>query len=46
MKELFDKPPKNLDFKLILGSVIFGIGWGMSGLCPGVSYVTTAIMIP
>jgi uncharacterized membrane protein YedE/YeeE len=25
---------KEIDKKLILGSVIFGIGWGMYGLCP------------
>ncbi|KAJ3814956.1 hypothetical protein EV368DRAFT_78103 [Lentinula lateritia] len=25
----------NVDAKLLLGSVLFGIGWGASGLCPG-----------
>jgi uncharacterized membrane protein YedE/YeeE len=24
-----------LDKKLLIGSSIFGIGWGMSGICPG-----------
>lgn len=24
-----------VDFKLILGSVLFGVGWGIAGLCPG-----------
>lgn len=24
-----------IDTRLILGSAIFGIGWGMAGLCPG-----------
>ena len=28
---------KNIDFKLIGGSAIFGIGWGIGGLCPGPS---------
>ncbi len=26
---------KNLDKKLLLGSAIFGIGWGTIGVCPG-----------
>ncbi len=25
------------DKKLVIGSVMFGIGWGLSGLCPGPS---------
>src|SRR5271170_2842386 len=24
-----------IDWKLIVGSVIFGVGWGWSGICPG-----------
>lgn len=27
-----------IDYKLILGSVIFGIGWGTAGICPGPSF--------
>lgn len=26
---------KQIDAPLVLGSVLFGIGWGMSGICPG-----------
>ena len=26
---------KNIDKNLLIGSVIFGIGWGLAGLCPG-----------
>jgi len=25
----------SIDRRLILGSVVFGIGWGLAGLCPG-----------
>ena len=37
---LFDRkfyvPTRNdIDRKLVLGSAIFGIGWGISGYCPG-----------
>lgn len=30
-------PSKEIDSKLIIGSVMFGVGWGLAGLCPGPS---------
>lgn len=34
--EQFDAPKNNnIDTKLLLGSGLFGIGWGMVGYCPG-----------
>ena len=28
-------PNSNIDRDLILGSILFGVGWGLAGLCPG-----------
>ncbi|MGI0482145.1 DUF6691 family protein [Geminocystis sp. CENA526] len=37
----FYLPKRNdIDTKLILGAVIFGIGWGISGFCPGPAVVS------
>src|SRR3546814_15537969 len=34
--DAFDLPPtRGIDVPLAAGAVIFGIGWGISGLCPG-----------
>lgn len=30
---------KDLDNKLITGAVVFGVGWGLAGICPGPSLV-------
>jgi uncharacterized membrane protein YedE/YeeE len=33
---LFHLPlPKSIDKPLVIGSALFGIGWGISGYCPG-----------
>ncbi len=33
---------KNIDSKLITGALIFGIGWGISGYCPGPAIASLA----
>lgn len=33
---------KSIDKKLLLGSMIFGLGWGWAGICPGPGIVSLA----
>lgn len=34
---------RGLDWKLALGAVLFGIGWGIGGLCPGPAIASLAL---
>ena len=34
---------KEIDKKLIIGSSLFGAGWGLSGLCPGPAIASLAL---
>lgn len=39
--EVFSLPKKkDLDAKLICGSVLFGLGWGLAGFCPAPAIVS------
>ena len=40
--ELPDK--KNIDLSLIIGSILFGIGWALVGLCPGPAISSIALL--
>lgn len=35
----------DLDMRLILGAVIFGIGWGIAGICPGPA-IASLLLVP
>jgi len=37
---------KNIDTPLIIGSLLFGIGWGLVGFCPGPAISSIAIFNP
>jgi len=35
-----------IDRRLVLGSVLFGAGWGLAGLCPGPALVALGMGLP
>lgn len=36
----FGHPPaRPIDRKLVIGSALFGVGWGIAGVCPGPAFV-------
>lgn len=37
--ELIDIPKKKFNWGYVYGSLLFGIGWGLTGACPGPIYV-------
>lgn len=42
--EKFSLPDrKDFDGRLIVGSILFGIGWGVAGLCPGPAIASLAL---
>ena len=38
----FPKPLHELTLRLMCGAILFGVGWGLSGLCPGPAIVGLA----
>jgi uncharacterized protein len=38
-------PEQPVDARLVVGAALFGVGWGLAGLCPGPS-VTVAVVRP
>ncbi|MAA80264.1 MAG: hypothetical protein CL916_13500 [Deltaproteobacteria bacterium] len=43
----FSKPAtSNIDSKLIIGALMFGLGWGLGGFCPGPAIVSTVSLHP
>jgi uncharacterized membrane protein YedE/YeeE len=37
---------KVIDLRLAMGSLMFGTGWGLLGLCPGPAFVSLATLQP
>ncbi|WP_408095769.1 DUF6691 family protein [Peredibacter sp. HCB2-198] len=41
-REFYVPTKKGIDARLVLGAIIFGVGWGWGGICPGPSIVNLA----
>ena len=47
LAETFDLPiATQIDKKLLTGAALFGIGWGISGFCPGPAIASIAYLNP
>ncbi|QSG04949.1 YeeE/YedE family protein [Halapricum desulfuricans] len=41
--DTFDRRLKSFDRNVVIGGSIFGVGWGLSGICPGAAYASVGI---
>jgi uncharacterized membrane protein YedE/YeeE len=39
----FERRLKSFDKNVLIGGAIFGVGWGLSGICPGAAYASLGI---
>jgi len=47
LAESFDIPTgRRIDARLVLGSALFGIGWGLAGFCPGPAVAALPLLMP
>lgn len=42
--ELPSLPHNQIDWRLLTGSALFGVGWGLGGLCPGPGLINTFVL--
>lgn len=42
--QVFELPTQDrIDWRLVVGSLLFGVGWGLSGICPGPGIVLAGL---
>ena len=47
LSDKFDTPTsRTLDARLLGGAALFGVGWGLAGLCPGPALAALSLAVP
>jgi hypothetical protein len=41
--DTYGRRVKSMDRNVAVGGVVFGVGWGISGICPGAAYASVGI---
>ena len=41
--DVYRRRVKDLDRNVLVGGTVFGVGWGVSGICPGAAYASLGI---
>ncbi len=41
--DTYGRRVKSMDRNVVVGGVVFGVGWGLSGICPGAAYASVGI---
>lgn len=41
--DTYGRRVKSMDRNVAVGGVVFGVGWGVSGICPGAAYASVGI---
>ena len=45
--EAYQEPERTpIDRRLVMGAAVFGVGWGLAGVCPGPALVSAAALAP
>jgi hypothetical protein len=39
----FERRLKSFDRNVLVGGAVFGVGWGLSGVCPGAAYASLGV---
>lgn len=45
-KSVIESPSNKITWRLVIGSIVYGAGWGLGCLCPGPAFILFAFMTP